>query len=538
MLLLGVASTQAQLIGHGKDEVHLSLPIQHCVMDGGKPSCKYEDKTAAVLDSNWRWLHKEGCSNSSKCNCYLGNVWVNETCSTPETCTKICALDGEDELGYKEKYGIQAVRDENKAPGLNMTFVTHYKTSEGNGTNVGSRMYLLDGDDKYKMFKLLNKEFTFTVNSIDLPCGLNGAIYFVEMEEDGGIKSYPTNKAGAKYGTGYCDAQCPHDLKWIGGKANMIGWNGSATDPNVGHGQFGTCCAELDIWEANKVSTQMTVHSCSKPGYYPCNGTECGDNNGKNASDPGDRFKGICDKNGCDFNPYREGAHDFYGPGPQFKIDSTKPVTVITQFITEDGTDTGALKEMRRLYKQGDTIIKNPAASYSTASKQYTALSDDMCKVQMDYFTDRYDVFSSRGGMKGMGEAMNRSLVLVLSLWDDEEVGMKWLDATDPFPIPSGKHGAHRGRCNQTEGDAKVVQKKHPGANVLYSDIRYGDIGSTYGPGAPPPPPPCPGGSLSQCIKLCSQGPPPDFPTCEKSCYAHCLDAADLDPVKRLYTPQ
>ena len=35
---------------------------------------------------------------------------------------------------------------------------------------------------QYKMFKLLNQEFTFTVDGSDLPCGLNGAIYFVEME--------------------------------------------------------------------------------------------------------------------------------------------------------------------------------------------------------------------------------------------------------------------------------------------------------------------------------------------------------------------
>ena len=46
-----------------------------------------------------------------------------------------------------------------------------------------------------------------------LPCGLNGALYFVEMQADGGLSEYPGNKAGAAYGTGYCDAQCPHDIK-------------------------------------------------------------------------------------------------------------------------------------------------------------------------------------------------------------------------------------------------------------------------------------------------------------------------------------
>jgi len=55
------------------------------------------------------------------------------------------------------------------------------------------------------MFKLLNKEFTLTLDVSDLPCGLNGAIYFVEMDKDGGL-SYDGNTAGPSYGTGYCDA--------------------------------------------------------------------------------------------------------------------------------------------------------------------------------------------------------------------------------------------------------------------------------------------------------------------------------------------
>lgn len=37
------------------------------------------------------------------------------------------------------------------------------------------------------------------------------------MDADGGMSKYPNNKAGAKYGTGYCDSQCPRDLKFING---------------------------------------------------------------------------------------------------------------------------------------------------------------------------------------------------------------------------------------------------------------------------------------------------------------------------------
>jgi cellulose 1,4-beta-cellobiosidase len=97
---------------------------------------------------------------------------------------------------------------------------------------------MMDGDDKYKMFKLKNREFTFDVDVSKLPCGVNGALYFVEMQEDGGMSEFPTDKAGAAYGTGYCDAQCPHDVKFISGEANMLNWTNS-------EGQYGSCCNEM-----------------------------------------------------------------------------------------------------------------------------------------------------------------------------------------------------------------------------------------------------------------------------------------------------
>ena len=44
-------------------------------------------------------------------------------------------------------------------------------------------------------FNLLNKEFTFTIDTSNLPCGLNGALYFVEMQKDGGVSEYTTHEA-------------------------------------------------------------------------------------------------------------------------------------------------------------------------------------------------------------------------------------------------------------------------------------------------------------------------------------------------------
>lgn len=62
------------------------------------------------------------------------------------------------------------------------------------------------------------------------------------------MSKYPTNKAGAKYGTGYCDSQCPRDLKFINGEANCDNWKPSSNDQNAGVGGYGSCCSEMDVW--------------------------------------------------------------------------------------------------------------------------------------------------------------------------------------------------------------------------------------------------------------------------------------------------
>ena len=58
--------------------------------------------------------------------------------------------------------------------------------------NVGSRGYLLDGENYY-MFKLKNREFTATIDLSTLPCGIDASLYFVEMPIDGGKAANPTN---------------------------------------------------------------------------------------------------------------------------------------------------------------------------------------------------------------------------------------------------------------------------------------------------------------------------------------------------------
>ena len=77
------------------------------------------------------------------------------------------------------------------------------------------------------------------------------------------------------------------------------------------------------------------------PGPVRCEGTDCGDN----VSD--ERYDGLCDKDGCDFHHWRLGDHSYFGPGADFAVDTSRPMTVVTQFITSDGTDNGDLVEIR-----------------------------------------------------------------------------------------------------------------------------------------------------------------------------------------------
>jgi cellulose 1,4-beta-cellobiosidase len=189
-----------QQVGTQVAETHPQLSVQRCTKGG---SCQTQ-AGSIVLDSNWRWLHQ----TTSTTNCYTGNTWNAGLCPDGATCANNCALDGAD---YAGTYGITTAGN-----ALTIKFVTWSAQK-----NVGSRVYLLASENNYQMFHLKNQEFTFDVDVSNLPCGLNGALYFAEMDSDGGVSKYSSNKAGAKYGTGYCDSQCPQDMKFINGQARV-----------------------------------------------------------------------------------------------------------------------------------------------------------------------------------------------------------------------------------------------------------------------------------------------------------------------------
>lgn len=194
-----------QQVGTNTAETHPTLSWQKCTTSGG---CTTVSGGKVVLDANWRWLH----TTTGFTNCYTGNTWDTTLCPDGATCAQNCALDGAD---YSGTYGITT-----SGNALTLKFVT-----TGQQKNIGSRVYLMQDDTHYQMFNVLNQEFTFDVDVSNLPCGLNGALYFSEMDADGGMAKYPTNKAGAKYGTGYCDSQCPRDIKFIAGEVSIASFD-------------------------------------------------------------------------------------------------------------------------------------------------------------------------------------------------------------------------------------------------------------------------------------------------------------------------
>merc|ERR1719414_1835143 len=82
-----------------------------------------------------------------------------------------------------------------------------------------------------------------------------------------------------------------------------------------------------------------------------------------------------------------------------------------------------------------------------------------------------------------MGGALDRGMVLVLSLWDDTVSSMLWLDSA------AGKGGERhpgvlRGPCPTSSGKPMEVRAKYPGSSVMYTNFMYGELDSTYTAGS------------------------------------------------------
>ncbi|KAI9376474.1 concanavalin A-like lectin/glucanase domain-containing protein [Aspergillus egyptiacus] len=380
-----------------------------------------KQRTTVVLDAATHPIHNPASGTS----CTTPSGTLDPTlCPDRETCADNCVIEG---ITDYASYGVTT-------NGASLT-LRQYLPQNGVLQSVSPRVYLVAEDEDYEFLRLLNQEFTFDVDVSALPCGMNGALYLSEMLQDGGRSAL--NPAGAAYGTGYCDAQC-YVTPWINGEGNVEG--------------HGSCCHEMDIWEGNSRATGFTPHACtfSTPGLYECTSEEeCNGPTGENDS--------VCDKWGCGFNPYALGARDYYGRNGTFTVDTTKPFTVVTQFITADNTPAAPLVEIRRQYVQDGEVIGNAVVAGGEDS-----ITDELCGVTSSWF-------EGFGGVEAMGRAVGNGMVLAMSIWNDAGGYMQWLDGGDAGP------------CNATEGAPSFIEENTPGTKIVFGNLRWGDIGSTVG---------------------------------------------------------
>ncbi|KAK8091431.1 Esterase/lipase/thioesterase [Apiospora hydei] len=422
-----VATGQSQLAGTEQEEVHPKLTWQKCTAPG---SCS-NVAGSIVVDANWRWAHGKG----GYTNCYTGNTWNSEFCPDNEACAANCEIEGAD---YASTYGITT-----SGNAVSLKFVT----PNSSGTNVGSRVYLLADDENYEMFTMNGNEIAFDVENGEIGCGLNGAVYFVSMDEDGG-------KAGAKYGTGYCDSQCARDLKWIDGKGNAEGWKPSPTTPTRASAPWALLRRDGPVGGQQHDS-----------GYVVCENESCGGTYSE------DRYAGQCDPDGCDLNPYRHGNTDFYGKGKT--VDTSKKFTVVTQFHGSGSS----LESISQYFIQDGARIDVPESKVVDGG---SVIDEAFCDASKELFADNLR-YQELGGLAQMGDATGKGMVLTISIWDDLYSNMLWLDGvvypTDRNP---GDPGVARGECALEGSEPATVRQKFANAKVTYSNIKFGPIGSTY----------------------------------------------------------
>lgn len=139
-------------------------------------------------------------------------------------------------------------------------------------------------------------------------------------------------------------------------------------------------------------------------------------------------------------------------------------MTVVTQFPADA---TGNLAAIRRLYVQDGIVIKAETV-HKTGLPEVDALDDEFCDA---FGSKRY---MALGATKGVGAALTRGMVLVMSIWWDESGGnMQWLDGA-----------AGSGPCNATEGAPANIPRVQPNPEVTFSNVKWGEIGSTFQSGA------------------------------------------------------
>ncbi|KAJ3566513.1 hypothetical protein NP233_g6961 [Leucocoprinus birnbaumii] len=219
----------------------------------------------------------------------------------------------------------------------------------------------------------------------------------------------------------------------------------------------------MDVWDANSISSAFTSHPCLVSQQTRCSGAQCINN--------------LCDSDGCDFNSFRLGEKGFYGKNMELNTDQR--FTVVTQFISSDNTTTGTLSEIRRLYIQNGQIIQNSKVNVPGIDSTTDSITDTYCEEQELAFNNT-NTFRQPGGLAHVRSNMAKGMVMVMSIWNDHDGNMLWLDSNYPADGNSSEPGVSRGTCPVSSGKPQSIEITEINAMVTFSDIRFGDIGSTF----------------------------------------------------------
>merc|ERR1712061_593796 len=120
--------------------------------------------------------------------------------------------------------------------------------------------------------------------------------------------------------------------------------------------------------------------------------------------------------------------------------------------------------------------------------KQYDSITADFCQDWVDTTKDGTN-FLQKGGFEAVDEALEKGVVLVMSLWDDHFANMLWLDSI--YPTDSTDPTNYRGSCSIDSGLPADVEVDHADSTVIFSNIKSGKIGTTTS-STPSPPSPTP----------------------------------------------
>ncbi|CAE7357939.1 cbhB [Symbiodinium natans] len=331
----------------------------------------------AVLDGRWRWLYT---SESKDC----GSAAVRGAAALER-----CYLQGLSATRYAEAYGVEVGVPNNRA--ITMRFAT--KDANAPSPNYGSRIYLTDGKG-YTLFAPMGGDIAFDVDVSQVPAGMNAAVYLVSMDRYGNLNSVSPdgvmNTAGWMRGLGYCDAQCPKDLKFVQGQGY-----------NKDH-KLASCCPEMDLFEGNRFVQAVTAHPCKLAKESVCD------------SETVEDCKAACDSAGADINTFRES-----GPGHALfdMVDVSQPFKINTTFVTDNGAANGTLVDIVQILSQNGV------------TKARLSMAERFLNPRGEGFRPYDDFTQVYGGLKQMGEALRRGMVMVLALWADPSGNMNWLDS-------------------------------------------------------------------------------------------------------------